>query len=185
MTKQEIRKRILEKRNNLNKQWIVNKSRKIHRRLVSTKEFQKAGTIMFYITKDNEVETKSMIELALRKRKTVCAPCTDKINRKLHPAIIKDLKRDLVKGNYDILEPRKKASRPKKIDLVITPGIAFDANGHRLGRGKAYYDRFLERLKNIPKIGLAFDFQIVDKLPVDNHDIPVDKVITEKRIIKI
>ena len=185
MNKQEIRKILLGERSNLTKSWVISQSKKIHRRLVSTKEFQKAKTIMFYITKNNEVETKSMVELALRRRKTVCAPCVDRINHKLHPAIIKDQKKDLMVGTYNILEPRKKTKRPKKIDLVILPGIAFDVNGHRLGWGKAYYDRFLKNLGYIHKIGLAFDFQILNKLPVDIHDISMDKVITEKRIIKM
>ena len=185
MTKEEIRKRTLAKRNNLSKNWAINKSKLIHRRLVATKEFQKARTIMFYITKNNEVETKSTIELALRKEKTVCAPCTDRNNHRLHPAIIKNLGMDLQKGSFGVLEPHKKAARPKKIDLIITPGIAFDINGYRLGWGKAYYDRFLEDIGNTSKIGLAFDFQIVNELPVDSHDIPMDKVITEKRIIKM
>ena len=185
MNKQEIRKTLLRKRNKLPKSWVISQSKKIHQRLAVTKEFQKAETIMFYITKDNEVETKSMVELALRLRKTVCAPCVDKINHKLHPAIIKDQKKDLIVGSYNIFEPRKQAKRPKKIDLVILPGIAFDVNGHRLGRGKAYYDRFLKNLEDIPKIGLAFDFQILNKLPVDTHDISMDKVITEKKTIKM
>lgn len=183
MTKQEIRKKILAKRNNLSKTWAIKLSKKIHKRLIATKEFRRAKTIMFYMAKDNEVETKSAIELALRRRKTVCTPCTDKINHRLHPAIIKDLERDLVEGSFGILQPRKKAARPKKIDLIITPGVAFDINGYRLGRGKAYYDKFFEEMGNTPRIGLAFEFQIVRKLPVDNHDIPMDKVITEKRII--
>lgn len=184
MTKQEIRKKILAKRNRLPKNWVTNKSKIIHKRLIATKEFRRAKTIMFYIATDNEVETKSSVELALRQKKQICAPCTDRINNRLHPAIIENLKTDLKEGCYGILQPPKNTvSSPKKIDLIITPGIAFDLNGSRLGRGMAYYDRFLKNMGNIPKIGLAFDFQIIGQLPVDTHDIAMNKVITEKRII--
>lgn len=185
MTKQKIRTKISEKRNKLSKTLATDKSHKIHKRFIATAEFKNAKSIMFYIKKNNEVDTESMIELALRKRKTVCAPCTDKTNRKLHPAVIKNLKEDLAYGHYRILEPRKKDIKPKRIDLIVIPGIAFDEEGHRLGRGKAYYDNFLKHIKDIPKIGLAYNFQILKKLPRDGHDIPMDKIITEKRIIKI
>ena len=183
MNKQEIRKLILSKRKKLSKTWVVKQSKKIHKCLIATKEFKKASTVMFYITKDNEVDTSSMIKYALSKNKTVCVPCVDNTNYTMHPAIINNLDKDLVSGNYCILEPSNRNNKPKNIDLIITPGIAFDKNGHRLGWGKAYYDKFLEKTGDLLKIGLGFDFQIVENLPIDSHDIPMDIVITEKRTI--
>jgi len=74
------------------------------------------------------------------------------------------------------------------IDLVIVPGVVFDKSGHRIGYGHGYYDRFLDNLekinKNAVKVGLAYDFQIADKVPIEKHDVPVDKIVTEKRIIR-
>ena len=184
MIKTDIRKIITNKRNILNKSWVNKQSIKIHRRLISTKEFKESNIIMFYITKDNEVDTKLSIELALRLKKTVLAPCVDKKNCRLNLGAIEDLKNDLTTGRYDILEPRKRNIGVKKIDLIITPGIAFDTNGNRLGRGKAYYDKFFKNIKHVHRIGLAFDFQILKNVPIHNHDIPMDKIITEKRTIK-
>lgn len=83
-------------------------------------------------------------------------------------------------GQYGILEPVKKCRvSPEKIGLVVVPGIAFDKKGNRLGRGKGYYDRFLELLpESVPRIGLAFDFQILPFLPVNPHDLSVDSTIS-------
>jgi len=182
MSKQKLRKLMLDKRNKLSKTWTTNNSKKIYKRLAATKEYKTANTIMFYITKDNEVNTSAMIEHALSNNKKVCAPCVDKASRTMYPTFIDNLEKDLKIGSYCILEPCNRKNKPKKIDLVITPGIAFDKRGYRLGWGKAYYDNFLKG-KSISKIGLVFDFQIVKKIPIDSHDIPMDKVITEKRTI--
>ena len=70
--------------------------------------------------------------------------------------------------------------------MVIVPGIVFDKNGHRIGYGYGYYDRFFHKLDaNVKKIGFAFDFQVVDKIPEEQHDVPMDVVITEKRVLKV
>jgi len=71
-----------------------------------------------------------------------------------------------------------------KIDLIIVPGIAFDKNGNRLGYGLGFYDRFLCSLKEVATIvALAYDFQVLDEIPNDHHDVPVDTIITESKII--
>lgn len=182
MTKEGIRKNILTKRNNLPRSRVINKSRIIHRRLLKTMEFRNAKTILLYMPKDNEVDTRATIQLAIRKGKEVCLPRIDRRNNKLQCRIIRNLKEDILKGRYGIFEPRRGLPAPKKLDLIITPGVAFDLNRRRLGRGMAYYDKFLKGMKDIPKIGLAFETQVLLKLPEDKHDIPVDRVITEKRI---
>lgn len=185
MKKSDIRDRILAKRVNLDKTFVENASEKIYQRLSKTEEFCNAKTIMFYVSKDNEVSTHSMIKNAIDAGKKICVPYTDRINHTICPVIIEDMEKDLAPGAFGILEPKeKKESHTILIDLIITPGIAFDENGYRLGWGKGYYDRFLEKLNRIPRIGLAYDFQIVKELPRDKHDVPVDMVITEKRIIK-
>lgn len=185
--KEEHRKGILIKRNNLKKKFIFDASKKIYRKLIKTEEFRKAKIIMFYVSKDNEVETWQMIKNVISIRKKICVPKIDKINHKLHPIMIKNICLDTKVGCFGIHEPIPKANTAvplEKIDLVITPGIAFDKKGYRLGWGKGYYDRFLEDLNKIPKIGLAFDFQIIKDMPKDKHDVPMDMVITERRIIK-
>ena len=71
----------------------------------------------------------------------------------------------------------------KSIDLIIVPGVGFDPCGNRIGHGKGYYDSLLRHARNTLKIGLAFEFQIQEKIPVEDHDVHVDTIITEKRII--
>ena len=93
---------------------------------------------------------------------------------------------DLKISSYGILEPKKdkiKNISSDKIDLIIVPGVAFDLKGNRMGHGKGYYDRFLNLVKST-SIGLAFEFQIIENIPVESHDKPIDMIITEKRIIK-
>jgi 5-formyltetrahydrofolate cyclo-ligase len=93
---------------------------------------------------------------------------------------------DLQVGSYGILEPRPdkiKEASIDKIDLIIVPGVGFDLSGHRIGHGKGYYDNLLKISKNHLHIGLAFEFQIVDKIPIESHDLPVKRIITERRII--
>ena len=156
--------------------------------------------IMFYLAKDNEVSTAASIHLALKMKKKVCVPCTNKQKKTIRSISIENCKDDLCAGNYGILEPRRKGKRrisPKKtvynhsskavprsgIDLIIVPGTAFDLARNRLGRGLAYYDRFLAKAAKSTTIGLAFDFQIVPRLPNQGHDVPMDRIITERRII--
>jgi 5-formyltetrahydrofolate cyclo-ligase len=91
----------------------------------------------------------------------------------------------LIPGRFDILEPPMgTALPPAEIDLILVPGLAFDNRGHRLGYGQGYYDRFLSLLK--PEcfiLGVAYSFQIVDKTPNVEHDIPVNAVLTEKYLM--
>ena len=86
-------------------------------------------------------------------------------------------------------EPRQcgdradRGSRPR-LDLIIVPAVAFDRRGNRLGRGKGFYDRLLQKAK-CPKIGIAYHFQLLDEIPAEPHDIPMDKIITEQGILSI
>jgi len=92
---------------------------------------------------------------------------------------------DMKKGAYGILEPKtvRKADE-NNIDVILVPGLAFDRNGGRMGFGKGYYDRLLESSKAV-KIGLCYDFQILEKIPTESHDVPMNFVITEKEILEI
>ena len=88
-------------------------------------------------------------------------------------------------GAYGILTVKNaddKIIDAKKIDCIVTPGLAFDANCNRLGKGGGYYDKFFVNAINAKKIALAYDCQIVDKVPVEQHDMPVDVVITPTKI---
>jgi len=102
--------------------------------------------------------------------------------KKIKPVRLNNLRQGFVKSQYGIYEPkeskRAKPFRIKDIDLVIVPGLAFDKNNNRLGRGRGYYDRFLKCIsKNIPKIGLGFDFQFFSNIPATANDVPLSGII--------
>ena len=124
-----------------------------------------------------------MIDEALKSGKKVVVPRVVSETKEIIASEIDDAKKDLELGPYGIYHPRKDVRLEEipleEIDLVIVPGVAFDEENNRLGRGEGYYDRFLKKLPDrIPTIGLCFDFQRINYLPKDSHDIPVSKVIT-------
>ena len=167
------------------------KSEIICGKLVEGKEFQQAKIILLYYPKDDEVDTKAAIVAALEKKKVVCLPCTDRKTGTITACAISGLdgRKDLEKAAFGIPEPKKdgrKTVAPKKIDVIVVPGIAFDLHGDRVGHGLGYYDKFLAAAKGASKIAIAFDFQVVDeKIVCDSHDARVDEIITEKRHIVV
>ena len=158
------------------------KSGIIKSKLFNEEFFKKAKVVMFYVSLKDEVDTLSMIDEALMTGKRVCVPVIFKEDKRLIAGEIKDRTEDLEKQHFGIYQPKEGRVREVSlhdIDLVVVPGIAFDKNNVRLGRGHGYYDRFLSGLPGRTKtIGLAFDFQLVDHLPKDSHDVPVSKTIT-------
>ena len=157
------------------------KSDIIRGKLFKEEMFKKAKVVMFYVSLKDEVDTLPMIDEALKAGKRVCVPVILKEEMKLIAGEIKDRKADLEKQHFGIYQPKKDKVREiplKDIDLVVVPGIAFDKNNVRLGRGHGYYDRFLSGLhEGTNTIGLAFRFQVLEDLPKQPHDIPVTKTI--------
>jgi len=181
LSKESIRREILKRLNEQSEIERARKSLKIKKELLALEEFKLAETVMFYVSKDGEVDTIPMIKDTLRMGKRVAVPISKAEKKELIASQILDLEKELTKGPYGILQPKSKYVRPvpiEEIDLVIVPGVAFDKTGRRLGRGAGYYDRFLKKFpKDIPFIGLAFDFQVVEDLPTHSHDIPVQRLL--------
>ncbi len=178
-----FRKKILKLLKGQKEEDRLTKSRVIREKLFAIPEFKKAKTILFYASFDGEVETFSMMKQAQKLGKSIVLPRILKDQKILILSLVKNLTTNLTKGPYGISHPKLAALKvlnPNDIDLAIVPGVAFDSFNNRLGRGAGYYDRFLSQLpKEIPTIGLAFDFQVVDRLPhQESHDIPVTCVIT-------
>ena len=183
--KDNLRKRLIEKRKNLPKKDILERSEIIKQKLFHLEEFKEASTILFYVSYDNEVYTHSMIKDALSLGKNVVIPISIIEDRSLMLSRLENFK-DLIHGSYGILEPRPKKIQEisiNEIELIIVPGVGFDANGNRIGHGKGYYDGLLKKSMKHLHIGLAFEFQLVKKIPRESHDLPVKMIITEKRII--
>ena len=181
----KVRKELIKKRKDLSKKEVLENSKKIKNRLYEMDEFKHASTILFYVSYNNEVYTHEMIKECILNKKNVIVPISDKENRCL---ILSQLNNwsNLESGSYGILEPKKdklKITSISKVDLVIVPGVGFDERGYRIGHGKGYYDDLLRKSINGLHIGLSFESQIVKKMPTEAHDLPVHKIITEKRII--
>ncbi|MBI4352496.1 MAG: 5-formyltetrahydrofolate cyclo-ligase [Candidatus Omnitrophica bacterium] len=159
------------------------KSLAIGKKLFRLSAFQTAKTVCFYVSLPEEVDTAFMIDRALRSGKRVAAPLSDLKKRELALYEMKN-RTELVTGAYGILEPpplRERSVKASEIDCVVVPGLVFDKKGNRLGRGKGFYDRFLKGLdRRVPRIGLAFSFQVAEKMPVEAHDEKVDVVLTER-----
>jgi 5-formyltetrahydrofolate cyclo-ligase len=182
VTKEQIRKHILAALRRQNSAQRSAESDQIKRRLFKEKCFKQAVSVMFYVSKPYEVDTSVMIEEALKLGKKVIVPVTNIKEKKLIPSEIRYPEKELAKGPFGILEPKKKYIKtvmPNEIDMVIVPGIAFDRKGNRIGHGQGYFDRFLKYLpKRTPTIGLAFKLQLVRRIKAFPWDIPVTKIIT-------
>ncbi|MEK6942231.1 MAG: phosphoribosylamine--glycine ligase [archaeon] len=183
--KEKIRTLINHRRNRLSPHEIREKSKAIREKLFELPEFKNAKNIFCYISFSSEVRTIEFIEKCAKLKKKVLVPVVDKNSNEITPAEYPGFDR-LKKGAYGIMEPAVAKEFPKeKIDLVIVPGIAFDENCNRIGFGKGYFDKFLAKLEPAtPTIALAFDLQIVARIPASEHDIKMKKIITEKMEIE-
>jgi 5-formyltetrahydrofolate cyclo-ligase len=180
--KEEIRreiKGILRQKSPASKQ---EESLNIQEELLSSEEFNSSKTVMTYVSLPNEVDTMLFIEKALERGKKVVVPRIDITDETITAVELTSIN-ELAKGPFGVYEPKNKPARKvdlKEIDLIVVPGIAFDKENMRLGRGRGYYDRFLSDpdLSSATTIGLAYKCQKVNILPSDPHDRPVMRVIT-------
>jgi len=180
--KNQLKELTLSKRNSLSKEEILEKSHKIQNNLFSLKQFKKSKTIMFFVSINSEVNTHFIIKDALKSKIAVVPKV---VHHEIEPSLIIDFDNLVPSGKFGILEPIEAMKTAyKNIDLVLVPGIVFDKEGHRIGYGFGYYDKFLKKVPKAIKIGLAFDFQVIDKIPREMHDVPVDVIVTEERIIE-
>ena len=181
--KRELRAQYLSKRQNISKDEVKLKSRLIYTNLTSLNEFNIAKTILTYVSsKDNEVDTIALIEENLKIGKTILVPvaCNNRILIWSHVLAVSEL----APARFNILEPLPEFRRdtvPPDDSVAIVPGIAFTKTGYRIGYGGGYYDTFLTAHKG-PKIGFAFEEQILPDFPLDRYDTPVDFVVTESSI---
>ena len=156
------------------------KSEAVRRKLSRLAVFRSAKAVLCYVSLPYEVETGSLIMQMLEHGKRVVVPRVHQ--ERLILSELRSFEEDLAPVSFGVREPKLAATRPVRpdaLDLVLVPGLAFDRRGHRLGHGRGYFDRLLERLpKTIPTVGLCFRFQLFDCLPTDPHDQPVQRVLT-------
>jgi 5-formyltetrahydrofolate cyclo-ligase len=182
--KQSLRENALSNRDQLTLRVREANSLAIKERLLESQMFGEAMRILFYASFRSEVETLSIIKEALQKGKEVVLPrvCTDTKTLTKHP--ISGML-EVTPGYMGIPEPNGEIQyKVEQMDMIVIPGAAFAADGSRIGYGGGYYDKLLSRIKGSkPIVALAFESQIVENIPTEGHDVMMDYIITEKRII--
>lgn len=184
-----LRKSILGARDRLRPDDRHEKSRAVMHNFWSLPELQAWSTLFVYVNFRSEVETVELIKKCLSRGIRVAVPLVDAAAVSMIPLLIQDPEKDLAPGYYNIPEPdpaKTQRVAPGEIDAAVIPGSVFDVHGGRLGYGGGYYDRFLVNdAPQAKRIGLAFELQVVDKVPLEPHDQPLDILITEQRIVNI
>lgn len=185
INKTKLREKYLAKRSSLTAGQVKSASAKIAAKFLVLVDRVAAERIMLYYSFRNEVITHDIIDKLLAKNKEVFLPYTVVGKKEIQINRINDIKDDLIEGVYGVMEPRKKENQSiKDLDIVVVPGMVFTKKGYRLGYGGGYYDRFLSRLsKKTCTIGFVFDSLLLNELPLEEHDLPVEMIITEKNII--
>jgi 5-formyltetrahydrofolate cyclo-ligase len=191
--KKRLREKLLKKRDNITPQKKNLKEAEIEKSLFDLDVFKKSKNILMYVSFRSEVNTRRYLDDILKMGKRLILPVVDSKHNVLKLYEIKDTS-ELAPGYMGIPEPDIRENRRvtiKDINLVVIPGTGFDVKGNRLGYGGGYYDRLLSyeskqlaEVEHIPTVALAFEEQIGEEIPSESHDIQVDMIITDKRLIK-
>lgn len=186
------RKKALREQAHANRKDQENKeelSAKICDQFVALPEYAAARTVMYYIDVRTEVRTRQHLPQALDSGKRIVVPyCVDGLLELFHLENMDELEI----GMYRILEPRNdlrdiksKHVPVEELDLVMVPGVAFDRSGARMGHGKGYYDKLLEHARaDTPLVALAFECQLFPEIPTQEHDVFMDKIVTEREVYR-
>lgn len=185
MPKRTLRQQMLARRRALSRESWLEASRQAQHTIVNLAEFSRAECIALYSPVHNEVDTAQILQASYSASKRTLYPAVcgqDMVLRQV------DHLEQLTRGCFGVLEPCGPGSEhlADEADLIIVPGVVFDPSGHRIGYGKGFYDRFLQHPGlRATLIGLCHDFQLIDgNLPADRHDIRMDIIVTEQRIIR-
>lgn len=185
MDKAELRRKLLNSLLAIPPEQRSERSRKACRNLVSTEQFQGASTIMMFLSLSHEVDTSEAILHAWQLRKAVAVPKISWQQRHMIAVKINSLETGLSTASSGLRSPVTGVPVPfEEIDLVVTPGLGFDKKGNRLGRGGSYYDRFFANKElKATRCGFGFAEQLIDTVPVTEHDEPVEILVTDGEII--
>ncbi len=188
LDKKELRRKIIQRRDRIPSEVRAIKDREIMDRIVSYKPFTEIGTVMLFASFRSEVNTFPIIEKALQRGKRVALPRVNRSERMLELYYIESMEQ-LETGYMGIKEPIVSPERialAEDMEIIVLPGVAFDEQGGRLGYGGGYYDRLLDSLRKAPLlVAVAYEEQIVDEIPVEQHDRRVQVIITDKRVIEV
>jgi len=184
--KKAIRAALGDRLRGFDEEQIHRKSVEACRRLVETEEFDCAGVLMLFLPLAHEVDASAIALKAWQQDKLVTVPLVRADQRRMIPLEIRSLTEAMETDRLGVRTPSVGRPIPVDlIDLVIVPGVAFDALGRRLGRGGGYYDRFMSQGDyRARSCGLAFDEQRLDEVPTGEHDVAVDMLVTDERVLR-
>lgn len=175
MDKQELRRIIRQRKRAMTEEEICSRSAALAEKFAASDAYRQAKTIYGYLPYNQEVRTVPMLRRALEEGKRVAVPKV--YGDEMRFIYLEDLTR-VASGYAGIPEPIADAPVARdETALVLMPGLAFDRQGHRIGYGGGFYDRFLAREPNHPTVALCYEFQVQDSLQTEQFDIPVDTVI--------
>ena len=173
MDKKELRTHIKSIKKQYSRDSLLEQSKSILSKLENNKSFMEAKTVMLYSSLPDEVHTHDFLE-KWRNEKKIILPTV--VGDDIIPVEL-SRETEFAIGDFNILEPQNQ-EYTGDYDLIVVPGVAFDKNGNRIGRGKGYYDRFLCNHLDVYRIGICFDFQLVDEVPTEDNDIKMNDVIS-------
>ena len=186
--KAEIRERVKERRRGLDPEWVGDASRAAQDWVMELPEFESAGVVGCYMAMPTEVQTDVLLKCCNGAGKRVCVPARCPETRAYRLALLRE-GAELTAGHMGIEEPAEREWVPVEgVDFIVVPGIGFDAAGGRVGYGGGNYDRILAPVAGNAgcfKVGLAFGFQVFDRVPVGDNDILMDAVITERAVLRV
>jgi 5-formyltetrahydrofolate cyclo-ligase len=144
-----------------------------------------ARTVLFFAPLPDELDVWPVLELSLALGTNCALPFFDAEKKTYGARQLQNLTTEIVTGKFSVREPAATCVeiQPDRFDLILVPGIAFDASGSRLGRGRGFYDRLLEKASGI-KCGVAYDFQLLEKIPAEAHDAKVNFILTPTRCVR-
>ena len=181
MSKHDVRRRLLNQRQKLEYSCCVRLSDAVQDGVIASAVYAEASALALYAPVRNEVHTDRLLKAALAVGKRVCFPRLE--NGLIIFVEVAD-PCDFQTGQFGIPEPQGRTGiNPECLDLIIVPGVGFDRLGHRVGYGLGCYDRVLTECSHAEFMGLAYSFQVVDRLPAEKHDIRLDYLVTEDELI--
>lgn len=185
VTKQEIREAMRTQRSGLTPDWVLSASTRLADRVIALPEFRRANVVYCFLSLPGEVQTQPIMEAAWKAGKNIAVPCRRDDGEYMPAWFTPD--EPLATGAFAVRQPAVPHwAKPDRFDLVLVPGLAFSPRGERLGHGRGYYDRMLARLaRHIDvRTGLCFACQVVPVVPVSDHDVAMDVVVTEDAVYR-
>ena len=183
--KNELRQKYRALRDSFGEEFIKRASDTACKNLVESQEFINADALLLYYPIKNEISPLPLLELCLKEGKKVAFPVCNKENSTLIFRRITALE-DLTLSTFNIFEPNENCDKIKigKNTLCIVPALIFSRDGHRIGYGKGYYDRFLANFEGV-SVGFSYSALVCDEIQHESHDIPLDLIVTESEVLKI